>query len=151
MGTNLDATPRFYANRSAAMRLPQDLANLLAISIRDVVWFKNNVRSFFAESGVSNAILIETDTMRREKKSTIPIVHHVLDRLAESGAEGFAVSRKMLTRIFYWNDLHTVPADRKDSAVKSLKAFREGYERFRKQLEYQQELELASHNDRIKR
>src|SRR5205814_2046322 len=34
---------------------------------------------------------------------------------------------------------------------KSLKAFREGYERFRKQLEYQQELELASHNDRIKR
>ena len=28
------------------MRLPQDLANLLAIAIRDVIWFQKNVRSF---------------------------------------------------------------------------------------------------------
>ena len=118
------------------MRLPQDLANLLAIAIRDVVWFQKNVRSFLAESGVPDAILIETDAMRREKKATIPIIHHVLDRLAENGAEGFVVARKMLTRIFYWNDLHSVPAERKGTAINSLKAFREGYERFRKQREY---------------
>jgi Restriction endonuclease len=133
------------------MRLPQDLANLLAIAIRDVIWFRSSVRSFLAESGVPTGILIETDAMRRDRKATIPIIHHVLDRLAENGAEGFTVSRKMLTRIFYWNDLHTVPADRKDSAVKSLKAFREGYERFRKQNEYQEELERASHEDWVKR
>ncbi|SRR6266487_215446 len=133
------------------MRLPQDLANLLAIAIRDVIWFQKNVRSFLAESGVASAVLIETDTMRRDKKATIPIIHHVLDRLAENGPEGFAVARKMLTRIFYWNDLHSVPSDRKDSAINSLKAFREGYERFRKQREYQEEVERTSHDDRVKR
>jgi hypothetical protein len=133
------------------MRIPQDLANLLAIAIRDVIWFRNNVRSFLAENGVPTSILIETDAMRRDKKATIPIIHHVLDRLGDKGDDGFAVTRKMLTRIFYWNDLHSVPADRKDSAINSLKAFREGYERFRKQHEYQQELERASHEDRLKR
>jgi hypothetical protein len=104
-----------------------------------------------AESGVPASILIETDAMRRDKKATIPIIHHVLDRLAEKSDEGFAVTRKMLTRIFYWNDLHSVPPDRKDSAVNSLKAFREGYERFRKQHEFQQEVERASHGDRVNR
>jgi len=133
------------------MRLPQDLANLLAIAIRDLVWFHKNVRSFLSESGVPSSILIEADAMRRDKKATIPIIHHVLDRLAENGAEGFAVARKMLTRIFYWNDLHSVSADRKESAVKSLQAFRAGYERFRQQHEYQEEVERASHEDRIKR
>jgi len=133
------------------MRLPQDLANLLAIAIRDIIWFQKNVRSFLAESGVPNSILIEADAMRRDKKATIPIIHHVLDRLAENGAGGFTVARKMLTRIFYWNDLHSVPQDRKESAVKSLQAFREGYERFRKQHEYQEEVERASHDDRTQR
>ena len=133
------------------MRLPQDLANLLAVAIRDLIWFRNNVRAFLAESGVPTAILIETDAMRRDKRPTIPIIHYVLDRLAENGAEGFAVSRKMLTRMFYWNDLHTVPSDRKEEAIKSLKAFRDGYERFRNQRKYQEEVERASHDDRINR
>jgi len=133
------------------MRLPQDLANLLAIAIRDVVWFKKNVQSFLEETGVPKAILLEADAKRREGAATIPIIHHVLDRLADLGTEGFAVEQKMLTRMYYWNDLHSVSADRRSEAVASLKALREGHDRFRGQQEYQAEVEKIAHKDRVER
>ena len=41
------------------MRLPQDMSNLLAVAIRDVIWFRNNVRAFLKQCGVSGTILAE--------------------------------------------------------------------------------------------
>lgn len=31
----------------------------------------------------------------------------------------------MLTRMYYWKDIHTVPEERRDKAVSSLKAFQD--------------------------
>lgn len=131
------------------MRLPQDIANLLAVTIRDVIWFKGNVQAFLKECGVPKFIML--DVARMQQIPTIKIIHHVLDRLAEKGDEGLPIAQKLLTKMYYWNDLHTIPADRKSQAIESLKALREAYERFKKQREYQEEQERKMHANREER
>lgn len=133
------------------MRIPQDIANLLAVAIRDLVWFKQKVLAFLEECSVPPAIMIEAHRLDREKTPTIKIVQHVLDRLAGKGDEGAQVLRAMLTKVYYWKDVHTVPADRKDQAVDSLRAFQQGYELYHAQRQYQQEQERKIQAERLER
>jgi hypothetical protein len=136
------------------MKVPQDISNLLAVCIRDVLWFRPNVMSFVEECGVPAGIMVEVRRMAKEKTPTIKVVHYVLERLAGQGDEGAGPARMMLTKMYYWNDLHSVAADRKDQAVASLKAFREGYDRYRAQQEYldeQQAQEKRMHAERASR
>lgn len=95
------------------MRIPQDIANLLAVAIRDLIWFKQKVLAFLEECGVPPAIMVEAHRLDRDKTPTIKIVQHVLDRLAGKGDGGAQVPRTMLIRIYSWKDPHTLPADRK--------------------------------------
>jgi hypothetical protein len=120
------------------MRLPQDIANLLAVAVRDVIWFKTSVCAFLEECGVPRSIMLEVRRMKGHTP-TVKIVHHVLDRLAEQGDEGYDVARRMLTKMHYWKDMHTVPPDRRDVAIASLRALQAGYKRYEDQLRYQQE------------
>ena len=136
------------------MRIPQDIANLPAVAIRDVIWFKPKVVAFLADCGVPNGIMVEVRRLNRDKTPTIKIVHHVLERLAGKGDEGAQVARMMLTKMHYWKDLHTVPPDRKDQAVASLKALHEAFDRFRAQQEYQEQQraqEKKMHTERVER
>jgi len=133
------------------MKLPQDLANLLAVAIRDVIWFKHNVRSFLNNCGVPKSIMIEVDKMIKNKAHTIKIIHFVLERLAEKGDEGSQALRKMLTDIYYWKDIHSLPNDRKDSALKSLEEFQKAYQKYKAQLDYQKKQEEQMHEERVKR
>lgn len=133
------------------MRLPQDIANLLAVAIRDIIWFRRNVCAFLEESGVPRSIIIEVRRLQQDNTPTIKTVQHVLDRLDGKGDEGFSIGQKILTKMFYWNDLHSVPADRKEQAISSLKALREGYERYKAQREYQLQQERTMHSDRVGR
>lgn len=120
------------------MSLPPDIANLLSITIRDVIWFKESVHSFLKTCGVPKPILEEVNRIKRDTP-TIKIVRLVLDRLNERGENGEPIARKMLTTMYYWNDLHSVPQDRRDTAVASLKALRESYKRYDAQRKYEQE------------
>src|ERR1044071_1380476 len=134
------------------MRLPQDVANLLAVAIRDVIWFKVPVRSFLAGCGVPNAIMIEVTRLQDEDTPTIKIVHYVLERLADKGNEGDKAAKKMLTKIHFWNDLHFIKTERKDKAVASLKALQEAVKRFEAQERFEQEKrEKEMHLERVER
>jgi hypothetical protein len=127
--------------------LQQDIANLLAVAIRDVIWYRDTVREFLSECGVATHILGEMpiDT------STIKLVKHVLDRLDKLGSHGDPVVRQMLTRMYYWKDIHTVQPDRKDKAITSLKEFQKAYDTYRAQLEFQEEAEKKMHEARMAR
>lgn len=134
--------------------LPQDLANLLAVAVRDVIWFKDKVLSFLKLCGVPEGIMVEVRRMNREKVPTIKLVQHVLDRLAATGDDGHRIARKLLTDMHYWKDLHTVPADRKEQAVASLKALQGSVKRFQAQDTYrkeQQRREEDMHHEREQR
>ncbi|MBM3324405.1 MAG: hypothetical protein FJY66_01920 [Calditrichaeota bacterium] len=132
------------------MRLPQDLANLLAVAIRDLIWYKRNVYSFLEECSVPKSIMLELQRMPRNTE-TVKKVHYVLNQLAKKGEEGFEISLRILTKVYYWKDLHTVSHDRKEQAVQSLKALREGYDRYRAEREHQREKEKKMHAERVQR
>jgi hypothetical protein len=127
--------------------LPQDLTNLLAVAIRDVIWYRDNVRSFLRECDVGIHILKEQpiDT------PTVKLVRYVLERLDKLGDHGISISRQILTRMYYWKDLHTIPPDRREKAIESLKEFQKGYDRYKAQRDYQEELERRMHQDRTTR
>ena len=98
------------------MSLPSDLANLLAIAVRDVIWFKDNVYSFLVGCGVPRPVLVEVKRIKNDTP-TIKLVHYVLNELSERGDEGDLVAKKLLTQMYYWNDLHSVAEDRRDKAM----------------------------------
>jgi hypothetical protein len=107
------------------MALPQDIANLLAIAIRDVIWFKDRVYDFFRTNGVPPLLLKEVRTQQQEKVPTIKIVHHVLGELEKFGDSGWVTTKKLLTAMNYWKDLQTIEPERKAKAEKSLAALRQ--------------------------
>lgn len=83
---------------------------------------------------------------------TIKIVRLVLDQLGERGEDGEVAAKTMLTKMYYWNDLHSVAEDRRDSAIASLKALRESYKRYEAQTRYEQEQrEKNMHAARVSR
>jgi hypothetical protein len=129
------------------MRIPQDIANLLAIAIRDIIWYKDNVRSFLKECGVDAGLLAEMPRIT----PTLKLVHHVLNRLDSIGAAGEKPVKAMLTRIYYWKDLHSIPAERKDQALASLKELQKAYKIYLDQQKYQQEQEIKMQDDRVVR
>jgi len=132
------------------VRLPQDIANLLAVAIRDVIWYKRNVCRFLEHCEVPRPIVLEAQRMS-SGTPTVKIVLHVLDRLANGGDEGFEAARRMLTNMYHWNDLHSGPPDRKRQAASSLEAFRNGYESYRSQQDYLRESEKKMHAERVER
>jgi hypothetical protein len=122
---------------SSKRRVPQDITNLLAHCIRDLIWYKNNVFSFLEECGVPRSVMIE---VRREKDTpTLKLVPFVLERLYEQGDDGFKVAQAMLTKIYYWKDIHSVPTDRKDQAIASLKALQQAYKTYDAQQVHERE------------
>jgi len=134
------------------MTLPQDLANILAITIRDVIWYKNNVFSFLEKCGVPSSIMLELK--RNRKEATIKLIHKVLDDLGKKGDEGWTITRKMLTEMHYWKDIHSIEVDRKSKAVNSLKELQKAYRQYQSQQEYrkhQEETERQMHSDRLQR
>lgn len=122
---------------STKQRLPQDITNLLAHCIRDLIWFKRSIFAFFEDCGVPAPIMIEV--RRQRELATLQLVPMVLERLYEKGDDGFNVARTMLTNIYYWKDIHSVPQERKDQAVASLKALQNAYKTYVAQQRYQQE------------
>src|ERR1041385_6733238 len=126
-------------------RLPQDIATLLAYSIRDLIWYKNSIFAFLDECGVPESILVE---VRRDRNiATLKLIPTVLARLYEKGDEGFDVARTMLTKIYYWKDIHSVPADRKDQAIASLKALQQAYKTYQAQEQHERERRSEQHRE----
>jgi len=127
--------------------VPQDIANLLAVAIRDVLWYKTNVASFLRGCGVHADILGEVP----QGTPTIKLVQHVLDRLDSLGAAGEKPAKEMLTRMYYWKDMHTIQLDKKDQALKSLKELQKAYKKHLDQQKFQTEQEQKAHEERVVR
>jgi hypothetical protein len=127
--------------------IPQDLSNLLAVAIRDVIWYRDNVRAFLRECGVHAEVIGELP----RGEATIKLVRHILARMENFGSHGRKPVQEMMTRIYYWRDLHTIPADRREQAILSLQEFRKGYDLYEAQLDYQKDTEKRMHDERVSR
>ncbi|MHC4122635.1 MAG: restriction endonuclease [Planctomycetota bacterium] len=129
--------------------LPADISNLLAVAIRDVIWFKTNVLRFFQQCGVPLSIMIQVK--QKEVEPTIKLVHFVLDELSAKGDEGWTVAKKMLTEMYYWKDVHSIQSDRRDKAIASLKELQKAYQKYQSQEDFkkqQAKQEVAADEER---
>ena len=118
------------------MRVPQDVANPLAIAIRDVLWYKPNVLSFFKDCQLPSALVAEVKDQQRAGTPTIKIVHFVLDKLDMYGDEGWVVAKRIVTKMNYWKDTKSIEPDRRAHALESLAAFRSVMKEFEAEQEY---------------
>ena len=130
-------------------RIPQDIANLLAICIRDLMWYKDNIIAFLKDCGVPRSIIVNVENKRNTP--TLKLIPEVLEELYSKGDDGFLIARDMLTRIYYWKDVHSIPADRKDASIASLKELQQAYKKYTAQETYQREKRVqANREDRLK-
>lgn len=127
------------------MRVPQDIVNPLAVAIRDVLWFKPSVFSFYKDCQLPKTILAEVRKQQQAGEATIKTVHYVIDQLDSLGDEGWIVAKRMLTKMYYWKDVHSIAPERKEKAVESLAAFRKVMKAFQ---EEQAELEKKEREER---
>jgi hypothetical protein len=134
------------SQRNETLRLPQDISNLLAVCIKNLIWYKDNIYSFFRECEVPNSILVQVK--KRREEPTLKLVPFVLEELYKKGDEGFLIAKKMLTKIYYWKDIHSIPPERKDDAINSLKELQKAYKTHMAQEQYLKEKEAQTERER---
>jgi hypothetical protein len=99
------------------MKIPQDIANLLTLAIRDVIWFRGKILSFLTECGVPEAVLLEVKERQDKNEPTVKIIPDVLARLSTYGDDGNLPQQQILTKMYYWKDVHSIPPDMKEKAI----------------------------------
>lgn len=112
------------------MRLPPDIANLLALSIRDIIWYKDRIYDFLSTNQVPPVLLKEVKKQQNDKVPTLRIVHHLLGELDKFGNAGWVITKKLLTSMYHWKGIENVELTRKANAEQSLKALRKGCEAY---------------------
>ena len=135
------------------MRVPQDIANPLAVAIRDVLWYKSNVLSFYKDCELPKTLLTEVKKQQLAGTSTIRTVHYILDDLDAYGDEGWVIAKRILTKMNYWKDMKSIAPERRQQATESLAAFRAVMKEFQAEQEYlerkeREERERAMQEDR---
>ncbi len=118
------------------MRVPQDIANPLAVAIRDVLWYKANVLSFYKECGLPKTLVTEVQKKQQAGTPTIKTVHYILDDLDAYGDEGWVIAKRILTKMNFWKDMKSIAPERRQQAEESLAAFRAVMKEFQAQQEY---------------
>src|ERR1700722_4446865 len=127
------------------MRVPQDIANPLAVAIRDVLWYKANVLSFYKECGLPKTLVTEVQKQQHAGTPTIKTVHYILDDLDAYVDEGWVIAKRILTKMNFWKDMKSIAPERRQQAAESLAAFRSVMKEFQAQQEY---LERKEREDR---
>jgi len=123
------------------MPLPQDIANLLAVAVRDVIWYKDRVYDFLKSNSVPAVVLKEVRKMQQDKAPTIKTVHYVLGELEKFGDSGWVTTKKLLTSMRYWKDLQSIEPDRKPKAEESLRALARACDEYLKEQAFQERQE----------
>ena len=116
--------------------MPQDIANPLAVAIRDVLWYKANVLSFYKECGLPKTLVTEVQKQQQAGTPTIKTVHYILDDLDAYGDEGWVIAKRILTKMNFWKDMKSIAPERRQQAAESLAAFRAVMKEFQAQQEY---------------
>jgi hypothetical protein len=137
-------------------RLPSDIESLLAVAIRDAIWFKPQVQVFLKQSGVPPTVLSEVSKLYKAGKPTIPVVQYVFSQLEIFGEEGHIVARRMLTTIHKWKAFSSLPPDQQPKARKAVSELQKACESFYAQMEYEDRKrreadELRMHEERLNR
>lgn len=130
-------------------RLPSDIESLLAVAIRDAIWFKPQVQAFLKQSGVPPAVLTEVQKMYKKGKYTIPVVQYVLSRLEIFGGDGLTVARRMLTTLHNWKAFSSLPPEQQPKGRAAVAELQKACKSFYAQMEYEERKRREATEQRV--
>lgn len=134
------------------MRLPVDVSNLLAVAVRDAIWFKRNVRAFLQDCSIPQPFLGQALKLIDEKQPTIKVMQFLFERLDMAGEKGELPLRMMLTKMIRWKDFYSLPPDQQRQARASINALKQAYDTYEAESKYKQEQqEQRMHDERAVR
>ena len=131
------------------VRLPSDIESLLAVAIRDAIWFKPQVQAFFKQSGVPPVVLGEIGKMYKQGDHTIPVVQYLLSRLEIFGEEGLTVARRMLTTMHNWKAFSSLRAEQQPKARAAVAELQKACRSFYAQMEYEERKRREANEQRV--
>jgi hypothetical protein len=129
--------------------LPEALVSRFAVTVRDVLWFRDRVDRFLERGGVSAAIM--ADVRRDAKVPTIKKCLRVVDLLEQSGAAGSAVLQRLITEIADYSDLSHLDSIKQSAARASQTALKSEIRAYADRKKYQERKEREEHRDREQR
>lgn len=137
------------------MQISQELANALAVSVRDVLWYKPEVKRYLTRSDVPRTILNEA-IHNLDSEPTIKVILSVLEQLETFGNSGELPMRKMLTTMYHWSSFENIEEPRRTKAETSIARLREVYDKFMAQREFderkqREEWQRKSQEERVQR
>jgi Restriction endonuclease len=148
--------PDSYCADELPMHISQELANALALSVRDVIWFKPEVKRYLTKSGVPKTILAGAHKDLDNGQVTVKVISSVLEQLETFGNSGELPMRKMLTTMHNWSSFDGIEEPRRSKAKASVKRLQEVYSKFIAQREYDErkdaeEREKKAQDERVQR
>jgi hypothetical protein len=127
-------------------RLPEALVSRFAVTVRDVLWFRNQVERFLARAGVPAAIM--ADIKKVPNDPTIKKCLHVVDLLEQSGSNGAKVIQRLFSEISEWKDLSHLTPEKQPIARASQKALKEEIRAYADRKRYIEQKEREQHKER---
>jgi len=140
----------------ANMYISQEVSNALAKAVRDVLWFKTEVKRFLRKSKVPNVILTDAIQQLDSGTPTIKVVSFVLEQLESFGSLGEKPMRDMFTSMHNWTSFATIEEPRRTTAIASVGVLKETYGAFIAQRAFEdrkarEEKERQVHKERVAR
>jgi hypothetical protein len=138
------------------VHISHELSKALAQSVRDVLWFKDDVKRYLRNSKVPNLIVKEASQRLDSGEATIKVIPSVLEQLENFGNSGEIPMRAMLTTMHNWNSFDSIDEPRRSKAKAAVQHLREAYTNFQAQRSFEErkaneERERAAQEQRVKR
>ena len=137
------------------MQIPEDLKRLLAVAIRDALWYKRSVNAFLRSCGLPQDVLRKA-MAALATTPTVQVIPEVLDDLQALGAAGDLPLRKLFTAICNWKDFSSLEADKREQARESVTLLKAAYDAHHAEMQFekrkaQEEWEKQSQQERTQR
>jgi hypothetical protein len=138
------------------MHISHELSKALAQAVRDVLWFKDDVKRFLRNSRVPNLIVKDATQRLDAGEPTIKVIPSVMEQLENFGSSGEIPMRTMLTTIHNWTSFDAIDEPRRSKAIASVQRLREVYASFQEQRSFEErkereDREKAMQEQRVKR
>jgi len=138
------------------VHISHEISKSLSQAVRDVLWFKDDVKRYLRSSKVPPLILKEATQRLEAGEATIKVIPAVLEQLENFGNSGEIPMRAMLTTMHNWSSFDAIDEPRRGKAKASVQRLREVYSSFQAQSQFEErkereERERAAQEQRVKR
>ena len=110
---------------------------MLAVAIRDAIWFKPKVVAFLKTCHIPTPIERNASReLQTEKRPTVQVIPEVVDQLQRLGAQGELPIRTMFTQMCSWKDFASLKPEQRDTAKNSVAELKAAFDQYAAEREF---------------